>query len=173
MISSIKSNLQFIFKSGPILFLYILSFTELETEFSNFYISYFSFNLQLIIIYFWVLKSPDNMGAGHIFFAGIINDVVLGLTLGTSPLSFLSAALVATYVRNATLRSKILTDWIAFIPALILSYLITLYLILNYSYISFDYIFLLKNYFFTFLVFPIFYIIFINFNQFINNRFDA
>ena len=173
MIDSIKTNFQFIFRSGPILILYILSFTEIETEFSNFYVSYFSFNLQLIVIYFWVLKSPDNMGAGHIFFAGIINDVVLGLILGTSALSFLSVALVATYVRNATLRSKILTDWIAFIPALILSYLITLYIILNYSNISFDYIVLFRNSFFTFLVFPIFYIIFINYNQFINNRFNA
>ena len=137
-----KNNFRVFFGIVPILLLYTLSFTELETEFSSFYVTYFSFNLQLIIIYFWVLKSPDNMGAGHIFFAGVINDVVLGLLLGTSSLSFLSAALVATYIRNATLRSKIVTDWIAFIPAIVLSYVVTLYVVLNYSDISFDYLIL-------------------------------
>ena len=169
----IKYKSRIFFGSAPILLLYILSFTELETEFSSFYITYFSFNLQLIIIYFWVLKSPDNMGAGHIFFAGVINDIVLGLLLGTSSLSFLSAALVATYIRNATLRSKIITDWIAFIPAIILSYIVSLYIIVNYSDISFDYIILFRNSFFTFLFFPIFYIIFINYNHFINSKFNA
>ena len=169
----IRNKSRIFFGSAPILLLYILSFTELETEFSSFYITYFSFNLQLIIIYFWVLKSPDNMGAGHIFFAGVINDIVLGLLLGTSSLSFLSAALVATYIRNATLRSKIITDWIAFIPAIILSYIVSLYIIVNYSDISFDYIILFINSFFTFLFFPIFYIIFINYNHFINSKFNA
>ena len=169
----IRNKSRIFFGSAPILLLYILSFTELETEFSSFYITYFSFNLQLIIIYFWVLKSPDNMGAGHIFFAGVINDIVLGLLLGTSSLSFLSAALVATYIRNATLRSKIITDWIAFIPAIILSYIVSLYIIVNYSDISFDYIILFSNSFFTFLFFPIFYIIFINYNHFINSKFNA
>ena len=168
-----KNNFRVFFGIVPILLLYTLSFTELETEFSSFYVTYFSFNLQLIIIYFWVLKSPDNMGAGHIFFAGVINDVVLGLLLGTSSLSFLSAALVATYIRNATLRSKIVTDWIAFIPAIVLSYVVTLYVVLNYSDISFDYLILFRNSFFTFLFFPIFYIIFINYNHFINSRFNA
>ena len=43
----------------------------------------------LIIIYFWSLKRPEVLGNGHVFFAGIINDVVMGIPLGLSSLSYL------------------------------------------------------------------------------------
>ena len=65
---------------GPLLFLYYLSISEIDTYFEN-YFEILSFNIQLIIIYFWSLKRPEILGNGHVFFAGLINDAVMGIPL--------------------------------------------------------------------------------------------
>ena len=61
----------------PLIFLYYLSISEIDSHFEN-YFEILSFNIQLIIIYFWSLKRPEVLGNGHVFFAGLINDVVMG-----------------------------------------------------------------------------------------------
>ena len=95
--------------SVPILLLYFLSVTELDTQFSN-YFEILSFNLQFIIIYYWVLRDPSILGNGHVFFAGIINDVIMGLPMGTSPLTYLITSFVALYIRNVTVKMTILIN---------------------------------------------------------------
>ena len=138
--------------SLPLILLYILCFTELNFE-SLFYIQFFSFNLNAMLIYFWVLKSPQTFGSGHIFFANLINDVVLGLPLGTSPLTYLSLAFVATYIKSATINPKLTTEWIAFIPAILFSYMVNLFIIMKFSDLTIVYNDVLRNSFFTFLFF--------------------
>ena len=49
----------------------ILSISEIDTHFEN-YFEILSFNIQLIIIYFWSLKRQEIIGNGHIFFAGVM-----------------------------------------------------------------------------------------------------
>ena len=51
---------------GPIILLYYLSISELDSYFEDFF-EILSFNIQLIIIYFWSLKKPELLGNGHIF----------------------------------------------------------------------------------------------------------
>ena len=85
---------------GPIIFLYYLSISEIDSYFEN-YFEILSFNIQLIIIYFWVLKRPEALGSGHVFIAGLINDVVMGFPLGLSSLSYLIIYLVGTYINPA------------------------------------------------------------------------
>ena len=87
----------------------------------------------------------------------IINDTVLGISLGTTSLSYLSLSLFTSYIRTATLRSAMVTEWFTFIPALFFSNLVYLIIINNFSNVSFYYVELLQNTFFTFLFFPIFY----------------
>ena len=149
----------------PIFILYILPFNTFEglKEFPDLLI--FSFNLQMIIIYFYVLKFPDYLGLGHIFIAGIINDVVVGIPLGTSSLSYLVLSFFTSYIKNATIRSKMTSEWITFIPALFFSNLVYFIVINNFSHLSFYYIELLRSTFFTFLFFPIFYFLFYNFQK--------
>ena len=48
------------------------------------------------------------------YFAGLINDVVMGLPLGISSLSYLVVSLVATYIKNMTVNTSITTDWFTF-----------------------------------------------------------
>jgi rod shape-determining protein MreD len=133
--------------------------TELDTEFSNMF-EILSFNLQLIVVYYWMLKNPSVLGSGHVFFAGIINDVITGLPMGTSSLGYLLTSFVALYIRNVTVNKSLFTDWFTFIIAIFFSYLTFIILISNYSSYTFSYVDLFYNSFFTFLFFPLFWAIF-------------
>ena len=97
----------------PVFLLYFFSITELEANFAG-YFKIISFNLQLIIIYYWTLRYPHILGNVHIFIAGVINDVVMGLPMGASALSYLIVAFVASYIRNITVKHTLFTDWITF-----------------------------------------------------------
>ena len=149
-----------ILNSLPIIILYFISFSSFENikDFPN--IELFSFNFHMIIIYFYILKYPDYLGTGHIFLAGLVNDVVIGTPLGASSLSYLVMCFVTSYIRNVTLRSKMTAEWFTFIPAIFFSNLIFFLVINNFSNFSFYYVELLRESFFTFLFFPIFYFIF-------------
>ena len=108
-------NLRYsIINSFPLITLYYLSISELDTPFSNMF-DILSFNLQIIIIYYWMLKNSSVLGNGHIFFAGIINDVVMGLPLGISSISYLTVSFVASYIRQVTLNMSLFTYWFTFI----------------------------------------------------------
>ena len=120
---------------------------------------FFSINVHYIIIYYWVLKRPQTLGYGFIFLSGIITDVVFGLPIGASALTLLVLASVAAYVRTVTVRTSLLSDWLGFVPALLIAnfiYFITLY----YSDYSIDYFYLLTNSIFTFIFYPILWIFF-------------
>ena len=144
---------------GPLLLLYFLSISEVDTHFEN-YFSVISFNLQLIIVYFWVLKSPSLLGNGHIFFAGLINDVVLGFPLGLSSLTYLVVAFIATYVKNMSVHTTLASDWFTFLFALLISNLIFGILVSNFSNIDFNVVEISYNTFFTLMFFPIFWFLF-------------
>ena len=141
----------------PIIVLYILSFNSFEglKGFENLLL--FSFSLQMIIIYTYILKFPEYLGLGHIFLAGIINDVVIGIPLGTSSLAYLVLSFFSIYIREVTLRSQVTTYWFTFIPAIFFSNLVYFVIINNFTNLSFYYVELLRSSFFTFLFFPIFY----------------
>ena len=151
---------------GPIILLYYLSISEIDTHFEN-YFEILSFNLQLIIIYFWVLKSPVVLGNGHIFFAGVINDVVLGFPLGISSLTYLIVSLVATYIRNMTVHTTIASDWFTFLIAILFSNTVFYILASNFSEIVINITEISYNTFFTLLFFPFFWIFFNYYNSFI------
>ena len=50
-----------IINSFPLITLYYLSISEIDTHFSNMF-EILSFNLQIIIIYYWMLKNSWEMG---------------------------------------------------------------------------------------------------------------
>ena len=151
---------------GPIIFLYYLSISEIDTHFEN-YFEILSFNLQLIVIYFWSLKSPESIGNGHVFLAGLINDAVLGFPLGLSSLTFLIVSLVATYIKNMTVHTSITSDWFTFLIAIILSNLIFYLLASNFSELSITIREISYNTFFTLIFFPFFWLFFNYYNSFI------
>ena len=152
---------------GPLLFLYYLSISEIDTYFEN-YFEILSFNIQLIIIYFWSLKRPEILGNGHVFFAGLINDAVMGIPLGLSSISYLVTSLVATYVKNMTVNTSITTDWFTFFVAIFFANLAFLILITNFSEISVSFTEISYNTFFTLIFFPFFWFLFNIYNSIVN-----
>ena len=151
---------------GPLIFLYYLSLSEIDSHFEN-YFEILSFNIQLIIIYFWVSKRPEALGSSHIFFAGLINDVVTGFPLGLSSLSYLIVSLVATYVKNMTVNTRITTDWFTFFIAIFFSNLILFILLSKFSEITVSVTEISYNTFFTLLFFPFFWFLFTYYNSII------
>ena len=151
---STNSKIRF-FQLVPLIILFYISLNGI----SVIDLKFFSINAHYILVYFWVLRQPKTLGYGFIFLSGIINDVVFGLPLGISSLSLLAVAGVAAYVRVVTVRISLLTDWISFIPALLVAnfiYFIALY----FSDYSINYIFLFKNSISTFIFYPILWVIF-------------
>ena len=148
-----------IYAAGPLILLYYLSISEVDANLENF-LDIFSINLQIIIIYFWMIKRPALMGTGHIFVAGLINDVVMGFPLGISSLSYLLVCFVGNYVRNKSVNTTIASDWVTFLIALLLSNLLFFLLINNFSDLSISYSKIAYNTFFTLFLFPIFWFLF-------------
>jgi len=157
---------------GPLILLYYLSISEIDSHFEN-YFEILSFNIQLIIIYFWVSKRPEALGGGHIFFAGFINDVIMGFPLGLSSLTYLTVSLVANYVKNMTVNTRITTDWFTFFIAIFFSNLIFYILLSNFSEIEISLTEISYNTFFTLIFFPFFWFLFTFYNSIITTDKNA
>ena len=148
-----------IYTAGPLILLYYLSISEVDANLENL-LDIFSINLQIIIIYFWMIKRPSLMGTGHIFVAGLINDVVMGFPLGISSLSYLLVCFVGNYVRNKSVNTTLASDWFTFFLALLFSNLLFFSLINNFSDLAIPFSKMGYNTFFTLFLFPIFWFLF-------------
>ena len=148
-----------IFNAGPLILLYYLSISEVDTNLEKVF-EIVTFNLPIIIIYFWILKKPSEMGTGHIFVAGLINDVVMGFPLGISSMSYLVVCFFANYVRNKSINTTIASDWLTFFIALIFANLLFFSLLNNFSDVAISYTKIGYNTFFTLFLFPIFWVLF-------------
>ena len=152
----------------PLIILFISVFNEFDFNYLK--IDNFSFNFVYILIFYWTLRSPESLGYFSIFLAGIINDVVIGIPIGISSLCYLILCAVTAYIRNITLSPNFVKDWFSF--------LFTMVLINSIQVIILDLIFLLEinfmNYIvntgFTFLFYPIFFVIFNTLSQTISQK---
>ncbi len=154
----LKGLKETILRIGPLLLLIYICISEFHTQF--YYWDIFSFNFQFIIIYYWILRDPDILGYGFIFICGLINDVVLSLPLGTSALSYLFVSLVAAYVRNATVRTSLFTDWFTFVVAILIGNFIYFFLMNKFADVQIKYVSLFYNSLFTFIIYPAFWVLF-------------
>ena len=153
-----KSFLDILLRNAPIILLYISVLNEFDFNYLN--LSYFSFNFPFILIFYWSLKRPENLGYGLIFFAGIINDVVIGFPIGISCFGYLLICGFAAYLRNITLRPSILKDWMFFLlTVLVVSSLSYSILVLFFKF-KLNYLDIIINIIFTFCLYVIFASIF-------------
>ena len=105
--------------SFPILLLFFIAFTGLDLSFFLFDIS-FSFNFIYILIFFWILKKPERIGYGLLFFAGIINDVVQNFPIGVSSINYMLICSFALFIRTRTLLPNLLYDWGFFVITILI-----------------------------------------------------
>ena len=140
----------------PIIILFISVLNEFDFNYLN--LDYFSFNFPFILIFFFTIKEFKYFDYLLVFFAGLINDTVVGLPLGVSSLSYILICISTSYFRNITIRPNPIKDWFYFL------FIISLLNSINYSILTlfFSYKLILMDYlvntFFTFL----FYIVFVN-----------
>jgi len=153
---STKSSFSKIYYLLPIVILFISVLNEFDFNYLN--LKYFSFNFPFILIFFFSLKEFKYFDYLLVFFAGLINDTVVGLPLGISSLSYILICISTSYLRNITIRPHPIKDWFFFL------FIISLINSINYSILTlfFSYNLILESYlinnFFTFL----FYINFVN-----------
>ena len=144
----------------PIIILFISVLNEFDFNYLN--LDYFSFNFPFILIFFFTLKEFKNFDYLLVFFAGLINDTVVGLPLGISSLSYVLICIATSYFRNITIRPSPIKDWFYFL------FILSLLNSLNYSILTlfFSYNLVLINYlvntFFTFA----FYLVFVSLFKF-------
>ena len=170
--TSVFSNFRIkLYNFGPVALLYFFSISELDTEFSNLF-EILSFNLQIIVIYYWQLKEPSVLGNGNIFIAGICNDVITSLPLGLSAISYLSVSFVASYIKHVTVNISLFTDWFTFVIAIFFSNLVFLILVYNFTDFMFSYSNIFYNAFFTFIFFPFFWFVFHVYKKFMTIKKD-
>ncbi len=151
----------------PIIILIISVLNEFDFNYLN--LKYFSFNFPFILIFFFTLKEFKHFDYLLVFFAGLINDTVVGLPLGISSLSYILICIATSYFRNITIRPNPMRDWFYFL------FIISLINSINYSILTlfFSFNLILMNYlvntFFTFL----FYIVFVSlFNYYLKGLND-
>ena len=150
--------LQIFFSYLPLIILFFSVFNEFDFNYLK--LDYFSFNFVYLLIFFWTLRNPDHLGYLAIFFAGIINDVVIGIPLGISSFCYLLLCSVTAYIRNITLSPNFIKDWISLLFTILLINSIQVIILDLIFLIQVDYTNYLINSGFTFLFYPIFFIIF-------------
>ena len=152
----------------PLIILFISVFNEFDFNYLK--IENFSFNFVYSLIFYWTLRNPDILGYFSIFVGGIINDVVIGIPIGVSSLCYLILCAVTAYIRNITLSPDFVKDWFSFLFTMILINSIQVIIIdlifsLEVSYMSY-----VVNTGFTFLFYPIFFVIFNILSQTISQK---
>ncbi len=159
-----KSSFLKIFLSYlPILMLFFSVFNEFDFNYLK--LEYFSFNFVHILIFFWTLRNPDHLSYLAIFFAGIINDVVIGIPIGISSFCYLLLCSVTAYIRDITLSPNFIKDWISLLFTILLINSIQVLVLDLIFLITVDHMNYLINSGFTFLFYPIFFVVFNFLNQ--------
>ena len=141
--------------SFPILLLFFLALTGYDLSF--FLLNFnFSFNFIYIAIFFWILKKPERLGYGLVFFAGIINDVVQNFPIGVSSINFLLLCSIALFIRSRTLVPNLLYDWVFFLIAILIISSVHYSILTTVFDIPIRYGTLMSSSLITFLVYPLF-----------------
>ena len=142
----------------PLLILFFLAFSETDFNFEK--LSFLSFNLIYIVIFYWVLKNPNILGYGFIFLAGIVNDAVIGLPIGVSSVTYLILAGFAAYIRYLTVQPSLIYDWIVFAPSIAVTNSVYFYILKIFFDVEMNYITLALNTGITILLYPVIGILF-------------
>ena len=143
---------------APLILLFISVMNEFDLNYLNY--KYFSFNFPFILIFYWSLKRSQSLGYGYIFIAGLFNDVVIGFPLGVSGLTYLLICGFAAYLRNITLRTNLLNEWLFFLFTILVATAMNYLMLISFFSIELDYYELIGNILFTFIFYYIFAFIF-------------
>ena len=144
---------QFLLNGFPLILLFFFALTGYTLSF-KFFTFNISFNLIHLIIFYWVLRKPEMLGYGLIFFSGVINDVVQNLPIGISSINYLLLCVIASFFRTRTLVPNLIYDWVLFLIAIIIVSSIHFSLLSIVFDGTTEYGALMSSAFFSFLIYP-------------------
>ena len=139
----------------PIIILFYLSFNNISLTIPKYNFSSSNNIIVHVLIFYWVIRRPAILPYGFIFLAGFINDVVAGLPIGISSVTYLILAGFAAYIRNLTVHPSLLSDWMTFLPSILITnsiYFIVMKVIFD---IEINYLNIVLNTFFTLCLYPL------------------
>ena len=145
---------QFFLNSFPLILLFFFALTGFSLSFQFFKIN-ISFNFIHLIVFYWVLRKPEMLGYGLIFFAGVINDVVQNLPIGISSINYLLLCVIASFFRARTLVPNLIYDWILFFIAILIVNSIHFSVLAIIFDGNIKYSTLMSTAFFSFLIYPV------------------
>ena len=145
MVTKKKHLFHNLLKLAPLVLLYVSVLNNFDFN----YIKYFSFNFPFILIYYWSLKKRESLGYGYIFIAGLINDVVIGFPIGITSVNYLLICGFAAYLRNITLRPKLIQDWFFFFFTILVVNSFSYIILTSLLFVVVDYVSLFYNTFFS------------------------
>ena len=152
-----KNNISlFFFKLVPVILLYISVLLQLDEDNKD----YFNFDFAQILIFYWCLKRNDLLGYGFIFFAGIVNDTLVGLPLGITSFCYLILCGFAAYLRTITISPSLIKDWFFFLLAIFVTNSLSFIILYLFFDVELKMGKLFLNTSFTFLLYIIFSAIF-------------
>ena len=144
---------QFLLNGFPVILLFFFALTGYSFSFNIFKIN-ISFNFVHLIVFYWVLRKPEMLGYGLIFFAGVINDVVQNLPIGISSINYLLLCVIASFFRTRTLVPNLIYDWILFFIAILIVSSIHFTVLAIFFDENISYGALMSTAFFSFLIYP-------------------
>ena len=144
---------QFFLESFPLILLFFFALTGYSLSFKVFTID-ISFNFIHLIVFYWVLRKPEMLGYGLIFFAGVINDVVQNLPIGVSSINYLLLCAIASFFRTRTLVPNLIYDWVLFLIAILIVSSIHFTVLAIIFDGGIKYSTLMSTAFFSFLIYP-------------------
>tara|TARA_B110001452_G_scaffold245207_1_gene229704 strand:- start:2421 stop:2942 length:522 start_codon:yes stop_codon:yes gene_type:complete len=160
-----------LFSFFPLILLFISVLNDFDFNYLG--LKFFSFNFAHILIFFWTLKKIKHFGYGMVFIAGLINDVVNGIPMGVSSMSYMIICVFGSYLRHITLRPSLIKDWLFFLITISIINTVTFLVLTLFFKIQIEYFNILVNTFFTFILYIFFsYIFTIYRNNFIGEFYD-
>ena len=168
----VKSKIRlFLYKYTPIILLFLSILNEID--FNNLGLKYFSFNFSYILIFYYTLKRTESLGYIYIFIAGLFNDIIIGVPMGISSLSYLLLCAATAYLKNITLRPNLIKDWIFFLITIsFLNFVSYTVLMLIFEY-EVSYFAQIINITFTFLLYLVFSYLFNFYDNLLLGKFNV
>ena len=168
----VKSKIRlFLYKFTPIILLFVSILNEID--FNNLGLKYFSFNFSYILIFYYSLRRTESLGYTYIFIAGLFNDVIIGVPMGISSLSYLLLCFATAYLKNITLRPNLIKDWIFFLITIsFLNFVSYTVLMLIFEY-EVSYFAQIINITFTFLLYLVFSYLFNFYDNLLLGKFNV
>ena len=160
----------YLYKYTPVVLLFLSILNEID--FNNLGLKYFSFNFSYILIFYYSLRRTESLGYTYIFIAGLFNDVIIGVPMGISSLSYLLLCAATAYLKNITLRPNLIKDWIFFLITIsFLNFVSYIVLMLIFEY-EVSYFAQIINITFTFLLYLAFSYLFNFYDNFLLGKFN-